>query len=358
METKRILVDLFLLKNRFVGLGEFCAQLGSGLAKKAADLKQKHDVELYFLVEKKFKGCFGYDVNYIVMPHNLLPLMFLYPKRFDLFHETRQTCNFSVNADHTLLTVHDINFKYEKKGRKLERYSNKLRRILNKCDYVNFITEFVKQDTESAFEVMAQKKVIYNGATDLTSGVPEKNPFYGRGIPEKDFLLHISGLNPKKNIRLLIEMMKHLADEKIVIAGNWKSAYGDSNKELIKKLNLKNVYCLENVTEEQKAWLYGNCKAFFFPSLCEGFGLPPVEAMYFGKPVFLSTLTSLPEVGGENAFYFKELIPEKMAETVSSSLKSIQPDLPEKLRKNALKFSWENCVENYINYYLEILNLK
>ncbi len=359
MITKKILVDLFLVKNRFVGYGEFCAQLGMELAKRAAELKEKYAIELYFLVEKRNRGCFGDDVNYVVMSHNLLPLLFLYPYKFDLFHETRQICKFSspMHAGHTLLTIHDINFKYEKKGHKREKYSKRFKRNLGKSDYVNFITDFVKTDVESAFEVKAKKTVIYNGATDLTALAPQTYPFSTPGIPKNDFLLHISGLNPKKNVHLLIEMMKYLPQEKIVIVGNWNSRYGESNKELIRKLDLKNVYCVGNVDENQKAWLYNNCKAFCFPSLCEGFGLPPIEAMYFGKPVFLSRMTSLPEIGGEDAFYFDVLDPEKMAETVSSSLGNMPEGLSQKLKQNASRFSWKNCADNYINLYLEILNM-
>jgi glycosyltransferase involved in cell wall biosynthesis len=63
---------------------------------------------------------------------------------------------------------------------------------------------------------------------------------------------------------------------------------------------------LLGVDDSVKAWLLANCEAFLFPSLAEGFGLPPLEAMHFGTPVFLSDRTSLPEVGGTQAGYFRE----------------------------------------------------
>ena len=89
--------------------------------------------------------------------------------------------------------------------------------------------------------------------------------------------------------------------------------------------------------------------------LCEGFGLPPVEAMYFGKPVYLSTLTSLPEIGGGQAFYWDSLLPQDMAEKVRATL-PFPPD-SRAVRQHASQFDWDTCAEEYIRYYLDILNL-
>ena len=360
METKKILVELFLIKNQFVGYGEFCTQLGHGLAERAIELKNKYNIELYFLVEKEFDRYFGNNVKYITMSHSLLPYLYLYPKSFDIFHETRQTCNYSApfRTKNILLTVHDINFKYEKKGIKLQKYTKRFSKHSKKANYINYISNFVKDDVHSLFTINAEEKIIYNGTTDLKQNVPNEKPITDGNVPNDNFLFHISGLNPKKNIHLLIEMMQYLPNEKIVIAGNWNSEYGKSNKKKITDLGLNNVICLNNVNEKQKAWLYANCKAFCFPSLCEGFGLPPIEAMYFGKPVFLSNLTSLPEIGGNCAFYFDNLSPQNMAETININIKNMSNDLPEKLKANAAKFSWEKCIDNYINYYLKILNIK
>lgn len=358
MKTRKILIDLLLIKNPFVGFGEFSIQLGKALAKRAIELKQNYGIELYFLVEKKFDGFFGNDVKYLLMSKKLLPFLFFCPYKFDIFHQTRQDSKFSVPmfTKNTLLTIHDINFIYEKTGKKFLKYSNRFKRNLNKADFVNYITEFVKEDVNSHFKVNKLETVIYNGCTSLVNNVPENAEFQENF--DRDFLLHISGLNPKKNVRLLIEMMQFLPNEKIVIAGKWNTKYGNENKELIKQLGLKNIICLHNVDEGQKAWLYANCKAFCFPSLCEGFGLPPIEAMNFGKPVFLSKLTSLPEIGGKYAFYFDNLTAEDMAKTVSEKLNTVTETLSEHLKQNAAKFSWEKCADDYINYYFKILETK
>ena len=125
---------------------------------------------------------------------------------------------------------------------------------------------------------------------------------------------------PKKNVDLLVEMMKYLPEENLLIVGNWSRKSGQTLYRKIQETNTGNIYTLPNVTEEEKAALYKACRAFLFPSLCEGFGMPPIEAMKFGKPVFLSTLTSLPEIGGDAAFYWKDLTPKAMAETVKERM--------------------------------------
>ena len=103
--------------------------------------------------------------------------------------------------------------------------------------------------------------------------------------------------------------------------------------------------------------LYAACRALLFPSLCEGFGLPPIEAMKLGKPVFLSTLTALPEIGGKEAFYWADLSPVPMAEVVRKQLAFFDatPSYSDRLRQNAARFDWDECIEQYIQYYLEIL---
>jgi glycosyltransferase involved in cell wall biosynthesis len=109
------------------------------------------------------------------------------------------------------------------------------------------------------------------------------------------------------------------------------------------------------VDEATKLWLYAHCEAFLFPSLSEGFGLPVAEAMTFGKPVFISNLTSLPEVGGEDAFYFENFEPESMAQVVGEGLRDFQRNAlrRERLRQRAARFSWRSVAAEYWKLYQE-----
>ena len=102
-------------------------------------------------------------------------------------------------------------------------------------------------------------------------------------------------------------------DYELIIAGNI-SNYFERILEEARKWNVEDrVNIIGPISEGLKHWYLKNCLAFAFPSIAEGFGLPVVEAMYYGKPIFLSSYTSLPEVGGDLATYFnKEFDPEGM----------------------------------------------
>ena len=154
----------------------------------------------------------------------------------------------------------------------------------------------------------------------------------------------------------MVAMMKHLPQYELVLAGYCPPSYRAMLDEIIRKEALTNVHFLGNVTEEQKALLFRQCDAFLFPSLSEGFGLPVVEAMYFGKPVFCSRLTSLPEIGGDVACYFDVLQPAEMAQTVVDGMKAFgeTPDYGVRLRAHAEQFSWPVATDAYLKYYLDI----
>ena len=357
-----IVVELSIAANRNVGHGEFTDNVARQIAARAAELRERSGLRFWLIVPKSLKGAFGPDVNYIIL-HKFWSRKALqfYPRHFDLLHLLHQysRVHYMCMADKQLLTVHDINFIYEKSGFSLKRRISRFKLRLKRADYLSFISNFSKEDTERHFPFNHPWRIIYNGVTDLR---PIADPAQLAGLnPGRDFLLHISSAQPKKNVHLLVEMMRWLPDERLVLVGNWRSSYGRGIRSRIEELGLTNVRMLDHVSEPQKAALYASCKAFLFPSLCEGFGLPPLEAMYFGKPVFLSTLTSLPEIGGACAYYWPDLDPQRMAARLNEGLKDFEANaetLSKRLVQRAESFSWESCVEGYIEYYLDLLNIK
>jgi glycosyltransferase involved in cell wall biosynthesis len=112
------------------------------------------------------------------------------------------------------------------------------------------------------------------------------------------------------------------------------------------------------ITEAQKAWAYAHCTGFLFPSLAEGFGLPPIEAMHFGKPVFLANRTSLPEIGGSAAEYFDSFEPESMRQVVERGLaRHRESGRAEALRAHAAQFDWDRAAAQYMALYRRLLRL-
>ncbi len=162
------------------------------------------------------------------------------------------------------------------------------------------------------------QKVIYNGVSVL-----DANPIIPEFVDDsKAFIFSIGIIGEKKNFHVLIEAMKNIPDLNLYLCGNAGSKYADKIRILITKHNLeKRVFLPGEISEAEKNWMYKNCKAFVFPSLNEGFGLPVVEAMHFGKPVVLSKLTSLPEIGGEEAVYLDNFLPEEIANKIELAIK-------------------------------------
>lgn len=357
-----IFIEAYAIAHPYVGIGEFCLHLCEHLAGHARRLREQYGVQLYFIVPEGCKGIWGNEVHYVTFPGDVSLLSRCYGKHIDLLHLPHQYCRFKhfPRVGHTLMTVHDINFMYEKQGSKLEKYKKKFRAKLCQADYISYISQFTKSDTEANFQVSHPSRVIYNGVSKVEADTVAVSDDFADRLPQRPFLFHISSLRPKKNVHLLIEMMVYLPDEVLVVAGDWSGRYGSEMQERIRQLGLTNVVCLDNVSTEEKIWLYDHCRAFLFPSQCEGFGLPPVEAMYYGKPVFLSELTSLPEVGGEHAFYWPELEPEQMAAVVRERLHDADshPELPAQLKTSTDRFDWEQCAEEYVRYYLDILQLQ
>ena len=347
------------IRHPYVGVGEFCLNLGRHLATEAESLLRSRGLSLHFIVPKGFEGCFGMGADYVALPAFTGWSSWLYRERMDLLHLTHQYCLFThfPHVMKRMLTVHDINFVYEKRGAKLCRYQRRFQRLRDKADIVTYISNFTRRDTERHFGTGRCSRVVYNGVRSLYGLSGDVSEEFVRRCPDVPFLFHISSLRPKKNIHLLVEMMRFLPHETMVIAGDWSGAYARSIRRRVDELGLSNVICLPFVSTAEKAWLYAHCKAFLFPSLCEGFGLPPVEAMQFGKPVFLSRLTSLPEIGGPDAYYWNELSPKAMAGFFLRAQQtwSLPDERAERLRRWAAQFDWQRCARQYIDCYLSVL---
>ena len=356
------------------GLGEFENSIAQRLSKRAQELKEKYGIQLYFLVKPCQIGAYGDDVKYVSIGSNMRTLMnlpFLHNiKRlllphFYLLHWTNQFLKFRVKlAPLQLMTVHDVNFLHNEIG--TLHKSKKLwltNRRLKRATHFGYISNFTKNDVEANFKLDGKPgRVIYNGVTNLnTKSQYEYNKILsGMNLPE-NFLFHISRWSRKKNVHLLVQMMKYLPGETLVIAGSADKKYVEFLNNLVLSKGIKNVIFVGKVSTDQKAALLSRCKAMMFPSLSEGFGLPVVEAMCFGKPSFITRLTSLPEVGGKIEYYFDSLNPVEMANKVERGLADFYSDpigKGEKLKKRATKFNWDNTVEEYINYYLDILGIE
>lgn len=172
------------------------------------------------------------------------------------------------------------------------------------------ISEFTKRDILSNYKVSELKiQRIHNPIlVDTSNIVPISEIENLFGVKEGNYLYTVSSLAPHKNLGVLVDMIKILKErgiEKILlISGIGGSAEKKTFEDKIKALDLEdNIKLTGYVDNSIRNTLYKSCEAFLFPSLFEGFGMPPLEAAVFGAKVITTGLTSLPEATQNSAYY-------------------------------------------------------
>ena len=352
-EMKHVLVEMEKLKNPNSGLGQFCLNIG----------EQFHRIEpgnlkLDFYLPSFQKNVFGEQFNYVKQTalHKLLPLN---SREYDVWHCLQQDSHHLPNHKNTklILTIHDLNFLEKYKGAKQKRKLNSLQKRVNKASAITVISRFTEIIVRENLQLNnTPVYVIYNGNSLKTIEDAPAPDFMIQNFV-KDFIFSIGVILPKKNFHTLLPLLQHNKQLHLVIAGDNNSDYA---KEIIKTAEKtgvdKQIHLPGTIDDATKYWLYKNCKAFVFPSLTEGFGLPVVEAMSLGKPVFLSNLTSLPEIGGTEAYYWNDFSPEHMLEVFEKGLINFAGDL-EKAERSinwAKQFSWENAAKAYLDLYEKV----
>jgi len=248
--------------------------------------------------------------------------------------------------------MNKVHLKFSKPHR-IKVYINKLRKLITQCDKVVAISQFVGNDVLHYFPEAKEKlSIIYNGADKLVVPAHHEPAFF----PQKPFLFTIGLLSVQKGFHLLPALLKD-NDFDLVISGIETPHKQKIIEEAEKYGCLSRVHITGPVSDDDKAWYYKNCSAFLFPSIAEGFGLPVIEALHFGKPVFLSKFTSLPEVGGDAAYYFDNFDPLHMQNVFTTGMKDfITRNREQEMIKQADKFSWDRAANQYLNLYAECLN--
>ena len=171
------------------------------------------------------------------------------------------------------------------------------------------ISNWVKADIEKRYH-RKDVEVIYNPILIKKNHLVDFAVLRDRyGIEEKQFFYTVSQMIPHKNLITLIKVMKKIKEQekdlpsKLLISGISGNASGELIHE-IEQCGLKeNVILTGYIQEEERNSLYKNCHSFLFPSVFEGFGMPPVEAMLFGTKVITTKCTSIPEVTQNRALY-------------------------------------------------------
>lgn len=285
---------------------------------------------------------------------------------FGLIHVTHQlSSHFHSVGSHQkkVVTLHDLNFLHDHSSeRKRKKSIHLVQKNIGNADAIVFISNFAKKDFHRNRHLFSIKKkiiekVIYNGLM-----FPEHQDFSSEKLAyllEVPFILNIGVLFPKKNQKVLLPLLSGNQKRLVIVASAAKEDY---KAELLRDASQLGVsdrlIILENISDGDKYFLLQHCESLCHPSLAEGFGIPPVEAMFLGKPVFLSTKTSLPEIGGDAAFYFEDFQAETVVRNYQAGLDMYHSN-PEAfgaaIKGHARKYSYLEMASNYADFYRQIL---
>lgn len=170
------------------------------------------------------------------------------------------------------------------------------------------ISEFCKKDIVEHLKVKSEKvKVIYNPIITRECTVDFATLGDKYGVQDKDFYYTVSALAKHKNIMTLLKMMKKLKEEgcnkKLLITGVKVNAESEVTQYILDNGLEETVLLTGYISDEERDCLYDHCECFLFPSIFEGFGMPPVEALQRGTPVVTTKETSIYEVTQGKALY-------------------------------------------------------
>ena len=386
----KIGIDARMFSDSFTGIGRYNFELTKRFFDKnfldkffikyGYPLSAKNIQWIIFMNDPEYsKFHFGENVKKVCVnsPHYSFPeqtkfLYFLKKNKCDLVHFTHFNLPYFYRKNF-IVTIHDTTISFFP-GKKMNNWYRKfaynliIKNAIKKSQKIISVSENTKKDILKIFKIESKKiHTIKNGISQEFGLITdeEKQKIKQKFQLQKNFLLYTGNWREHKNLVRLIQAFKKIQDKKtiknlqLVITGTPDPFYPEV-KETIKILDLeKNVKLVGLVNFEDLKKLYASALIYVFPSLYEGFGMPPLEAMQSHTPICVSNSSSLPEVCGDAAIFFDPLDIDDIAQKI------IQLIEDENLRKKMIqkgilhvkKFSWEKCAEETLNLYFSNIKI-
>jgi glycosyltransferase involved in cell wall biosynthesis len=353
--SMRVLIDgSIYTKTYFGGVIRYCNGLIQNLLKKGTDIdvlttpekaslkelhlnniamietcNEKHNYNIFHSV--LYLGCPLKECGRVVTVHDMID---------ELFPEYR----------------HGNNIDNEISGRKWECIQN--------ANQVITISNTTKKDLLKFYDVPENKiTVIYHGIDEIFFETDKKSKFHKHMFFKKHdintpFILTVGGRAGHKNF---INLLKAYALSKVnkefdLVAVGSQEYFFKDEFEIIKKYHLKDKVKLTGyLTDEELVAAYFSAALFVFPSLCEGFGIPLIEAMACGTPIACSNIPTFREINGGIPIVFDPLNLESIVYALEEGVSSYDKERVERGKKHAEVFKWEKTIENVLAVYTKAL---
>ena len=277
-----------------------------------------------------------------------------------IFHETYYSkAEFSPKASKRVVTVYDmIHERFPGSFSRRDRTSEYKQHAVRRADHVICISESTRHDLITMFDVPVEKtSVVHLGfALNYMDSFGAPSPNFG-----KPYLLYVGARGGYKNFEILLRAYAH---SKALTGGFALVCFGGGSVTVRERSLLASA----GVTDAEVFFmggddkllssLYSSAAAFIYPSLYEGFGIPPLEAMSHGCPVICTNTSSLPEVAGDAAEFFDPYSQEELQSAIERVVSSPTRTalLVSKGYQRIKRFSWEKCARETLNAYKNLLD--
>lgn len=297
--------------------------------------------------------------NYFYFPRKI-------PQGYDVYHISNQTiAKCSKYVKPCVITCQDVfSYTFKKEENAVTRFF--LRRhlkYLNNCEKIIVTANCIKKSLTNLFEIPEEKiKVIHHGVDTAQFKPRNKTKVRKKlNLPlNKKIILHVGLDNPRKNVAMVVKSFYKIEKKDSNIILIRIGGRGNETMNLIRKLGLEQkVKIFERVPPNEIHEFYNAADLFVFPSLSEGFGLPPLEAMASGIPVISSNVDSLPEVIGNGAITMEPKDVDEWVKMIQKVLTNdnLRSELIRVGLKQAKKFSWKDIAKQTWKTYEDVLKV-
>jgi glycosyltransferase involved in cell wall biosynthesis len=286
----------------------------------------------------------------------------------DVFHGT----NFEIPLQGfcpTILTIHDLSLLLHPETherRRVWRARTRLPLMARRATMIITVSQAVRTEVQQHLHVPAERIVaIHSAARERFQpmGPGHAAEIRNRLQVKKDFILYAGTIEPRKNLSLLIRAFGEVSRDlngvelQLVLAGKQGWLVNELSKTVRKSAIAANVIFIGYLNDEELCALYSTCKLFVYPSLYEGFGLPPLEAMACGAPVLASQIPSISEVVGSAA---RLVSPHSLSELAGAMRELLTNDearahLTAAGLKRAAEYSWSTTAARTRDVYKEAI---
>lgn len=315
-----------------------------------------------YITSPKFSGFF----------ENLFIPSLIEKKNLDLFHIPQNGIGFPFDCEvKTVVTIHDL-IPYtmpETVGKGyLTKFLNDMPKIISNSIGILTVSEHSKKDIIKFFPQFPKDKIYVTPLAANESFKPLNKNKCKEYIQKRynfndNFIFYVGGFSSRKNVEGLIQsfgnIKNDLSKKHLLLLGGVIHDEGLNLKNIVSSLGLESsVLFLDFVPDNILPILYNGCECFVYPSLYEGFGLPPLEAMSCKTPVITSNLTSIPEVCSDSAILINPFDLEELSYSLRKLLNNndLKEELIEKGYKKSLQFSWRQTAKNTYDTYNHIIS--